>query len=649
MKIHGPKMTRVRNLARELRLYQQVGFAERRSMTLKVWSFAISAVFLPLLAATGAPPQLQSSFPLAVARGETAEILVFGSDIETAAGVLFDCGDLDAKILSVGKTNKKPADQQIRLQVTVSQAAKVGAHAVRLFSRSGVSNAAVLLVTMGAKISSEADGGSSPDKPQPISFPALVNGRITAKGEVDYYAIELAANQSLQLEVTTASGFFRNGPSPFRTGPWSFADAQLAVYESGGSWLDHGKLRRVEVTNESFLFYFPLSDITTHRRPRYSHRFERAGRYLLAVRSDNGPSGPDYTYVLRVLPVDSSTPASMARWFPTTPVCVDGGVWEEREFRRELRTDRMKALASRNGSAGKERSEEPDIPVVAEQEPNQRHGEALKLPVPALVEGVIGTPGDTDMFRIPVNGGDKLAFEVQTPETAPPYFSPWMTIYDSEGKRLYDNIYRKIGGDGDDWVKSVEPKMIVTFAKGGDYYVEVRDLTRRVASPLFRYRLLVRSQIPHVGEVSAKTFNQDADEAPEDRFNLAPGESRKLTVLSGLEEGFAGELVLTLRDLPPGVEVFAAAATVREIPSFAGEYRESWGTAGKERFRPVRLATTLMVIVGADAPPMAEPRQVSLVARPTAGGTLGPPITGPKFLFMIVEEQPKTSTNEEGR
>ena len=68
---------------------------------------------------------------------------------------------------------------------------------------------------------------------------------------------------------------------------------------------------------------------------------------------------------------------------------------------------------------------------------------------------------------------------------------------------MAENIYRKIDGNGDDWVKSLEPKIVYTFAEGGTYQVRVKDLTHRNGPDTFRYRPLMREPVPHVGRVSA--------------------------------------------------------------------------------------------------------------------------------------------------
>ena len=55
------------------------------------------------------------------------------------------------------------------------------------------------------------------------------------------------------------------------------------------------------------------------------------------------------------------------------------------------------------------------IETYVEKEPNGTAGEALEILLPALVEGAIERPGDTDIYKFKVSDGQSLAFEIETP------------------------------------------------------------------------------------------------------------------------------------------------------------------------------------------------------------------------------------------
>src|SRR5439155_3791214 len=150
---------------------------------------------------------------------------------------------------------------------------------------------------------------------------------------------------------------------------------------------------------------------------------------------------------------------------------------------------------------------------------------------------------------------------IETPYLPPPYFNPRVAVFDSQGKELFTNIYTSLGGDGDDWIKTVEPKVIYSFDSGGEYRLEARDLTSRLGGPDFAYRILIRPQVPHLGEVQAK-IGSPARKL--DHLNLAAGTSQRVSVVSDLEEGFEGEVALGVENLPSGIKVFPAITTVVE-------------------------------------------------------------------------------------
>ena len=112
------------------------------------------------------------------------------------------------------------------------------------------------------------------------------------------------------------------------------------------------------------------------------------------------------------------------------------------------------------------------------------------------------------------------------------------------------NIYREVAGVGDDWIKSIKAKTVYTFEQAGEYFLQIRDLTTRRAAQHFRYRVLVRPQVPHLGEVAVKMGRGEVVE----NINLRSGETRKLSVVTEPEEGFDGDIALTLENLPAGVQ-----------------------------------------------------------------------------------------------
>ncbi len=111
------------------------------------------------------------------------------------------------------------------------------------------------------------------------------------------------------------------------------------------------------------------------------------------------------------------------------------------------------------------------------------------------------------------------------------------------------------------YLKDVEPKVIYTFERGGEYVLQVRDITSRYGEPDYRYRVLVRPEIPHLGQVvvTEGQLTKDGKIVRTDYINLVPGEPKRLTLIASYEEGFTGDLSFAFAGLPEGVQVFPAA------------------------------------------------------------------------------------------
>jgi hypothetical protein len=192
-------------------------------------------------------------------------------------------------------------------------------------------------------------------------------------------------------------------------------------------------------------------------------------------------------------------------------------------------------------------------------------------------------------------------------------------------------------------VKTLEPKILYTFEHGGDYFLQIRDLTAQFGDARFVYRILIRPQVAHVGEIAAKTFGQVGNEREEDRINLTIGESKKLLVVSEREEGFAGEIALDFEGLPQGVRVLAASGVLPEIQSQAGQVYEMRGAVHKERFRPQRLLTSIILMADRDATVTRMPCRIHLTARPIVDGKLANAFPAYEMLLMVLAPALPTS------
>ena len=633
------------------------------TLRLAVACYCFCPLFLAI-AQDKANPKLSSLFPLGGRPGATVRVAVRGENLAAIHAVWFDCDAFEAKVEGIetvdpedegsgynrGKPKEKKQLYRVRLRVRVDPQAAIGVHALRLISPLGVSSPLSFLVNAEPLILENESLQSLPQRAQRVNFPAVVNGRISEPGELDFYEFKVGTNQRLALEVLTGAG-------PLEGAPTLYNQPHLILFESSGSWFDPQGLSRVEAGRASTYRFFSDHSVFL---PRLTHQFRRPGRYVAQVGTLQGRGGPDYSYQLRIVPVGGEANPH-GQWFPGDPAHAAGPTdWQERNFSRRIKPDRLRQLWARTAGeqkhgaveqtpanatlragrsqpppsrpeAGHELSHPPqELETVQESEPNDHFDRADQIALPGMIEGTIQRPGDVDGFKFQVKSGQALAFEIETPVYRPPYFSPLLTVLTEKGEEILSNIYRQVGGDGDDWIKSLQAKTIYTFEKTGAYYLQIRDLTSQRSGPQFRYRLLVRSQVPHMGEVAARAGN-GAGRA--DQISLVPGAATKLTVVTEQEEGFQGEILLSLDRLPAGVQAFAAATTtVNQRLLDPGKKR---GSMYKERFFPQRRLTTLMLVANAGAAATALPRKVQLMARPVVDGRAGVPLPVQEMLVMV--------------
>jgi hypothetical protein len=326
--------------------------------------------------------------------------------------------------------------------------------------------------------------------------------------------------------------------------------------------------------------------------------------------------------------------------------------WKERTFQRTLDADRLRILEARSVASAKRGAPPADAatgqkpepaslslpdnsqPVpstasltsVKEHEPNDGPAQALKVPIPILIEGAIQSSGDVDSFKFDAKAGEKLAFEIETMGVTPPLFNPRLSIVDDQNRELFSNVHRRVSlfnnnSDRQVYLKRIEPKAIYTFEKGGEYRLEIRDITSRYGEPNYRYRICIRPQVAHVGEVQVADANG---------INVVRGRTKRITIMTSHEEGFAGDVAFSFTALPEGVEAFPAAElNDKRDPTDIDENADA--VAAKIQ------TITAVLLADAKAPLTTVPKIVRLYCRPIAGGQPGPGILVSEIPLMVVD------------
>src|SRR6266699_3175871 len=143
------------------------------------------------------------------------------------------------------------------------------------------------------------------------------------------------------------------------------------------------------------------------------------------------------------------------------------------------------------------------------------------------------------------------------------------------------------------------------------------------------YHVMLRQQIPHMGEVRVA----------EEQINLMPGEVTKVSVDTDQEEGFDGQIALTVEGLPQGVRAVIGTELQPAVPP-------PYNPGKVERFKPESQKATFLFVTEQGAAHTSKPVEATVVAQPVMKGKLGTPVVVKKILFTVAQSGPSKQDRE---
>ena len=524
------------------------------------------------------------------------------------------------------------------LETTASADAPIGVHTARLYGKGQVSMLITLQIVAETVIPETSDPHQNPSEAQPITWPCVVQGRINEHSERDFYVFEVREPVELMFEVITAAGLLTNNTTR------RLPEPDLVIYNSSGSWFDPRRPVRMECNDESELIFLPyeVQGPIKNYLPRLSYRFTEPGLFLAEVKPRQAqPSvtgGNDSSYMLRIVPTGRKDETETINWTQRELLYQDPTAWNERDFTSKIEKDWLDTLWSRSvkPADGNGNTNPPNpLDVIREEEPNSERDQAIMVKSPVILEGTIDRPDDVDWFRFHATAGQTLVFEVRTPNIPAPHFSPQLTVYDTGGNEGFQNFFRFLGGDGDDWGKSLEPKTVHTFETEGEYFLKVRDLPTRRGDPEFDWQVLIRPKIPHVGRVEVREFYGGGSEYVQTSFNVAIGTPRVLKIVAEVEEAYEGDIALQFDNLPEGVTAIPVVSDEPDLATEAGQVYEDRAPLDLEIYRPFRKLETIHLVAASDSRTTQKPVKVMMKAVPILAGKIGNPIAVQELPVMV--------------
>lgn len=519
-------------------------------------SVVVGATAGLVLSAAAAPPTLEHFYPVALARATTNTVAAIGK---------LDPWPVEFRVEGQGivlttTTNKGS------VEIVVAADAAVGPSMVRAFNSEGASAPRFLVVT-GSPSLAEAEPNDDRAKAQTVTnLPAWINGRLDKNGDVDQFAVELAAGQSL---VATVQAYVLQSP----------VDSALRLFDPRG----------VEVL-------FNHDDGRT-LDPQLAFTAERAGRHTLQMFGFAHPAGSEvrftgndkcvYRLHLATGPVISHTLPLGVQRGGTNSLQLFG--WNLGGFAaRSMAVDASQVAMNVDWWTptipGVERL--PRLPVgngpeLLEHEPNATVAAAQELPVPGAVSGRIEPVGDVDRYVFAAKKDERFVLAVQAVALGFPV-DAWLAVEDAEGKELARN----------DDATSADPQLEWTAPADGRFVLAVGSLLRRGGADQL-YRLSLARAVPD--------FRVTVEAAA---FTLTAGATNDVKLAIARQAGHTGKLTARAEGAPaevaaPAVEVAdkATEATLRwsaptNAPPFNGPIRFVVAGDGRERRAVFALATT---------------------------------------------------------
>ena len=490
-------------------------------MRLRVVAVAFLAVVLSVAGARAAQPNLGGVSPTGGQRGTELDVFLNGSRLTDAQEVLLYYPGIAVKELQVVN------DGQVRVKFAIAGDCRLGIHALRVRTASGVSNLRTFNVGPLKQVA-EVEPNTDFAAPQKIEMNTTVFG-VADNEDVDYYLVEAKKGDRISAEV-----------EGIRLGITLF-DPYVAIMDMG----------RFEIS--------AADDSALVRQDSIASVIAPAdGTYVIQVRESAFGGNGACQYRLHVGSFPRPTACIPAGGKPgeTLDVKFLGDVTGEIVQKVTLPAEVPPQFGLVPEDAkGVAPSPVPfrvvDLDNTIEAEPNNALAEANVFAAPRALNGVIGAPGDVDHYKFAAKQGQVFDVHVYGRRIRSPLDSVMVLYRAADGAGLASN---------DD---AAGPDSFIRFTApaDGEYVIGVYDHLKK-GGVNYAYRIELSPVKPHV------TVSLPEVARYQDVTVAVPKGNRMAAMFNASRQDFGGPLNLTVPNLPPGmtIETMEMAANQSSVP-----------------------------------------------------------------------------------
>ncbi len=446
--------------------------------------FSLSIINYQLASAQPSAPlyeecRLDTIFPNGGQRGTSVKVEFKGLErgLSSPKDIVIDGpGGISVKAI------KSIDGRTLEATLDIAANAPLGRRWLRVLNeRSGLTNFAYFVVgSLPERIEVEPNNDTS--KPESVTIPTVVNGRINPAADLDVFRFSGKVGQKLVAAIAAHAidvhGQYKN---------FGIADFSLELLDANG---------RTLAAAEDSIGFDPLIE----------HTLPADGDYFVRVQLLNYGGFPEAVYRLTLGEVPYITGAFPAGYQRGTEPLVE--------------------LFGANVAAGTRRAVEPfavdpayplrhlthqdgshsaldvplvvgDLPEILEAEPNDERAAVAELKWPVTINARFQQPNDADWYRVKLAAQQKVRFETIAHRFIRSPIDTLIQVFDADGKLLGENDDEVFEPNYESYhdFRTTDSKLLFTAPAAGEFFVKVTEQTG-ASGPRGIYRLSVDEARP---------------------------------------------------------------------------------------------------------------------------------------------------------